>query len=255
MKRQQDSTFKMKKTTAEQEVSLCFHIICLILNYFTVTHDLDSKFAWFTFQRYAGKWKYMSHLILYANTVYILYAIIVDVLNILGGYSGRPNEERPFFVRIRDIIFNEITFPFGIGHSVIFILTTLLNQGFFVSAINRRKEDLKSYHMMYLHVFPLIFCLLESALVYHKRSKKEAFKAPLALALLYDAWILWVVYSGGYWSYPFLRRATNIVRMLCMILLPVIIIGCHSFGEKVTRYFWAVETLPETEVEREKKQD
>ena len=247
----------MKKTTAEQEVSLCYHTICFVLNYFAIAHDQNMKFVWFTYERYGGKWKYMSHIILYASTIYVSYAIVVDIISILTGYSGRPtDEDEPKVVQIRDRVFNNIISPFGIGHSLIFAFTTCLNHGFFVSVINRRKEDLKSYHMLFLHLFPLVFCILESALVYHKPSKKGEVKIPLALALLFNGWTLWVAYFGSYWSYPFLRRANTLVRALCIVLLPIIIIGCHFLGGKMTKYFWELDTTAaETEVGEKKKKD
>ena len=247
----------MKRTTAEQEVSLCYHIICLILNYFAVLHDQDSKFEWFTFQRYGGKWKFMSHFLLYAVTIYIIYSIAVDIINILTGNSGRPNEDRPsdsLVVRIRDISFNDILQPFAVGHSLIFVFTSLLNNGFFVSVINRRKENLMSYYMMYFHLFPLIFSLCESVLVYHKPSNKESVKIPVFLSLLYNFWILWIAYFGSYWSYPFLRRANTVVKILCLALLPVIIAGCHFLGTKLTHYFWGVEAATAV-VDEKKKTD
>ena len=235
----------MEKTTAEQEVSLCYHIICLVLNYFAVLHDQNSKFDWFTFQRYGGKWKYMSHLLLYAVTFYIVYAIIVDIINIMTGQSGRPGDDdkESVAVHIRDSTFNDVLQPFCLGHSLLFVFTSLFNHGFFVSVINRRKETLLSYHMMYLHMFPFIFCLLESALVYHKPSKKDSFKIPLILALLYNCWVLWVAYFGTYWSYPFLRRASTIVKVLCLALLPVIITGCHFMGTKVSNCVWGSDEV------------
>ena len=232
----------MKRTTAEQEVSICYHIICMVLTYFAILHDQDSKFDWFTYQRFGGKWKYMSHLLLYAIAAYTVYAIIVDVINILEGHSDRPGDDKKPFVAIaRDSVFNEILLPFGLGHSFVYVFTSLIDNGLFISLINRRKETFLSYYMLFLHVFPLIFCLLESALVYHKPSHKGAFKIPFGLAILYDIWMLVIAWFGSYWSYPFLRRASTFVKILCLALFPVIIAGCHFLGTKLNHYLWGMD--------------
>ena len=245
----------MKKTTAEQEVSLCYHIICLVVNYFAILHDQNSKFDWFTFQRYGGRWKYMSHLLLYAVAIYTVYAVIVDIINIITGQTGRPGDDKEsMVVRIRDSAFNDVLQPFSLGHSFVFLFTSLLNHGFFVSVINRRKETLLSYHMMYLHMSPFIFSLLETALVYHKPSKKGSFKVPLVLALLFNFWTLWVAYFGAYWSYPFLRRASTAVKVLCLALLPAVITGCHCLGTKVSNCVWGSDAVA-TEAGAKEKSD
>jgi len=232
----------MKRTTAEQEVSICYHIICMVLTYFAILHDQDSKFDWFTYQRFGGKWKYMSHLLLYGSAAYIVYAIIVDVINILKGYSDRPGDGKKTFVAIaRDSVFNDILLPFSLGHSLVFVFTSVVDHGLFISLINRRKENFLSYYMLFLHVFPLIFCLLESALVYHKSSHKGAVKIPFGLAILYDIWLLMVAFFGSYWSYPFLRRASTFVKILCLALFPVIIAGCHFFGSKFRHWLWGLD--------------
>ena len=249
----------MKKTTAEQEVSLFFHVICFITNFLAVKHALNPKFAWFTFQRYGGQLKYMSHWLLYGNTIYSLYALLVDIYNIFKGYTCKPKEEddRPVLVRIRDQVFNKACFPFGVGHTLVFLCTTLVNNGFFVSLINRRKEELKSYYMLYLHVFPLIFCILEVAMVYHKPSKnpKKGMQVPVGLATLYLGWILWVAYFGAYWSYPFLRRASVAVRVLCLALLLVVAAASYCLGTKATHWFWGSVSNSETVCDTKDKKD
>ena len=250
----------MKRTTAEQEVSLVFHVICLTTSVLAVRRSWDTKFAWFTFQRYGGQWKYMSHWLLYANALYTVYALIVDIYNIITGYTCRPMEkdERPLPVRIRDEIFNTICFPFGVGHTLIFAVLTKANTGFFVSLINRRKEDLTAYYMMYLHVFPLVFCFLETVMTYHKsnRNRKQSMKISVITSLAFIAWVLCVAYFGSYWSYPFLRRASVAVRILCFVLYPLITAGCYILGEKVTEKLWmSVADVHHMEVQEKNKDD
>ncbi len=193
---------------------------------------------------FAGRWKYLSHWIMCFNLAYSAYAVIVDIYCIVTSYTCQPKEneeddERPKVVVIRDDLFNCIGFPLGFLHTVLFAVLTSINTGYFVSLINQKKETLSSYMMIYLHVFPLVMCVIESVLVYHKfTSCKKAIQKTLLASLVYLLWICWVAYFGSYWSYPFLRRAAAGVRALFLPLFPLLSTGCYFVGKKLTHYFW-----------------
>lgn len=237
----------MKRTTAEQEVSLGLHLCYLVMNVLACNHARSYKFQWFTFNRYGGQFKHLSHMLLYFHTFYCAYAVVVDILSIFQGYTSKPadsedeelKDSRPIFVQIRDELFNTVCFPIAFGHTLVYALATWLNNGYFVSMINRRKEELSAPFMLYIHVVPLFSVLLESMMVYRKYAKTtRSLKVSMILATAFVGWLLWVAYFGSYWSYPFLRRSSALVRSACLVSYPIITGGCYLLGKKITQYIW-----------------
>eukprot|EP00794_Sanderia_malayensis_P004780 gene4780-5407_t len=239
----------MKKTTAEQEVSLTFHIVCLLVNFIALKQSFLRTSSWFTFQRHGGQWKYMSHLLMYLNMAYSIYAVAVDIYCIIFNYTCKPQkqdeeeaDERPKPVKIRDHIFTLVCFPFGLAHGVAFMALTCIDSSLFVSMINRRTYPLTSMYMIYLHVWPLGYSLIESALVYHKyTSCKKAHKIPAIIGTVYAVWLLWIAFFGSYWSYPFLRRAKVLFKLPILAAIPALAAGCYHVGKKLTGKLWLEE--------------
>ena len=95
-------------------------------------------------------------------------------------------------------------------------------------------------------------------MTYHKsnRNRKQSMKISVITSLAFIAWVLCVAYFGSYWSYPFLRRASVAVRILCFVLYPLITAGCYILGEKVTEKLWmSVADVHHMEVQEKNKDD
>ena len=73
----------MKQISTELQVSFIFHLTCFGIN--VAGWYYDRKFGdVLTMRRYAGRFKYIEHLYEYFNTIFCLFAVLVDLYCILG---------------------------------------------------------------------------------------------------------------------------------------------------------------------------
>ena len=226
--------------------SLFLHIMGTLWYCYGLYYDRMYRFIP-SFQRFGGRFQFLTIICAHIVLVSSLYAFIVDFLQITFKLFDSSHESKSegypvnksIMISIRDELMTCWVFNLCVFVSAIYWTIIVIDKEGIHPATHEDLMPLFGWFNQFLHTIPLIYAImLITNINYEYPPIKRVFSLTFIFMVIYLLWLAYCAKINGQWAYTFMMKQSNIQFALFICVCTGVLVFINLLGRKLSAMIW-----------------